>query len=405
MPIQTQFPASFAKKGIHYLLRDTFPTDKASPLTSPRIAEPGPGTLIFNNPDRFRIADGKLIVDPGQPSGIHAFCAGFTPQPDVVVFWEGNQSNSESPLGIHNVGVPQGNYGMLRIGMRTNHNHYMREYTFSVPFSWAFPVVAQGNERADKIAILLDSDQRPWVYTTNNTTGEWELFWIGVKTIPGNTLYANWGVQTDGAAHPTWGGSLGSIRALVLPGVKQTTLDMSQTISDVEYLGVADGIFDLEFTAPDPLVGSLELRYRMADNDNFTRIRIDDSGAVLMETVANGISTTRYGDAGKVAAGQHRILRICTRGNRHNYGLIDTSVSAVVFSPGGSAFRTVSHFDAQQMLMPVVDGGWVLGKMACYPRYAPAYGLLDLSGQPSSSPATEGGLLSAATLDGGGVYA
>jgi hypothetical protein len=50
---------------VTYLLRDEFTTDDATPLTSPRTCEPGPGTLtVVDTANRLSISNGQLVISP-----------------------------------------------------------------------------------------------------------------------------------------------------------------------------------------------------------------------------------------------------------------------------------------------------------------------------------------------------
>lgn len=70
MPIHTQFPITLftatklTEQTVEWLLRDEFTIDEAAPITSPRTAEPGPGTLTAFDPagSNIKIVGGRLSL-------------------------------------------------------------------------------------------------------------------------------------------------------------------------------------------------------------------------------------------------------------------------------------------------------------------------------------------------------
>jgi hypothetical protein len=256
-----------------YLLRDEFTTDEAAPLTTPRTAEPGPGTIVITDTgNKMSISGGALqasgntaIGNPGIWSatnfgivGGQAILATFNPgttSPARMLGWDSDQAGGFS-LGLYFAGAGE---------LRTQDNAGLSNVsTFAaVPY---------------RINVVMRPDGGALSLIKGGAFTEWTLIWVGTFAMA--NAYASFTTPTGA------GGSYGldDFRVIVLPAPWNTNygvatyVDLTPTADDVA-TSEADAIQYFNWQA---MTGeTLIIRFRRTDDDNCYRLECDQAGATI----------------------------------------------------------------------------------------------------------------------------
>lgn len=292
--------------GLTYLLRDDFTTDAVAPLSSPRTAEPGPGTLTLTDTlNRLSVASGEL-------SKAGADNVGWT-DPRVVttssyarlagraLLFNLNQVSSNQVMGgwhTNNSGGSSGKYQIYPTGAGT-----VRVRLGGTDFQVS-SVNALGTSY--QYALILCSTG---CFFFRKESGIWTLLWVD-----------NAGADTPLWGHIVSGGSdwkADNLRVLDLPQIHPAWSDSygiaTQRIAGAVSAGQtftheANGILVWTQTAV-PSADGTRVRFRVQDSANYWLITINASGNIALNEVVAGVSTQRAA-VGAVVASGHRIVVI-----------------------------------------------------------------------------------------------
>jgi hypothetical protein len=296
-----------APPSVTYLLLDRFTTEKAAPLTSPRTAEPGPGTLTLVQVDgQFSISSGALRFpaqltpawgDQTSTWGSFARVAGramlgtltLTTSADAIIGWS---STGTAPINTNMVGI---RLDLVKFGAQLAGTTVLALEPASTGITYPFAVVMRNTG----------------VFLLVNVSNVWKLLWVDAATTtsPAFPALTNW----DSA------GALDDIRVTDLGGawasdygIATTRLAGSRAAGDT-FTHTADCL--IEFTNTTLQTSGLSnIVYRQQDASNRWVLQWTNTGSInLYETVA-GVTTSRISASG-LASGNRVVLVVA--GNVH----------------------------------------------------------------------------------------
>lgn len=287
--------------GVEFLFRDDFTTPESAPLTSPRTAEPGPGTgTVIDTGDNLDIVSGDLVNsgiagsnDPRYATGSIARAVGL-----AMVAKSFNTSNRNA-VGFHST---QGD--ALMIGwLVTSSGVLLRVYDNGTLISFA-----SGNVSADTdydMASIARSEGGFYAIRGGSEFSDWTLFWVG-KLNTTDPLYAVW-TATTGT------GLLDALRISQLPapwdtenGIATQVLAGARSASDT-FTHEADCLIEFEMTTI-PSGSDAEIFFRVQDASNYWMIRLTTSGRLQLHEVVGGTPTQRKGTGSGVLQSGERIV-------------------------------------------------------------------------------------------------
>lgn len=335
--------------GPTYLLRDDFVTAEAAPLTSPRTAEPGPGTLtITDTGNRLSISGGAVtkaagvgtVTDPSISDAARTRAAGlamfakYTPvSGDSVEIGFAASANDRAIIG----GWRCSSSDLLNIWTGTGSTGITTGLTY-----------ADGVE--ETLALVLRSNG---YLPLRKVAGVWTLAYV---ESAGNmaTLYPGFSNMTQAA-------TLDTFRVCDLPAPFDTdyglaTDRLAGAVSQgATFTHEANCVIEWTQTSA-PATGSVIVTIRGVDANNYWSIQtLTNGNLALVERVA-GVDTTRANIAAGVAAG-HRIVAVADgttiRGYSNNV-LRFTYSSASNFSTA-----TIGEF---------LSGGGTISDVVAWPR-------------------------------------
>lgn len=358
--------------GIDWLLRDEFTTAESAPLTSPRACEPGPGGLIITQADAtFAIAGGAFTQLTASVSDKREGFTGtetYTRTAGLALFWRaamlsavGSASRSPRYSAVQNPNdtVDNMSFGFTVDGIYWDTGNFLchpAKLSLDTFYEIAHVLRATGGH-----LFLKDGET-------------WKLVWVDPFST--KNLTPQVGVISMGRR----GFAVSHLRARQLPlpfsDDSFVAVNEAAPVSGTAYTSVADGLHHLTVTAPVPLANSVELRYRVLDDENYWTAYFDDEGAFNLDSVAGGVATNRINVAAAIAAGETLTLVAICEDTKHNCYSQLAHATNRRFAKRGSEIN-VSHQDTQTTLKPVAGVGWTLGRLTSWPRTDAAYAELD----------------------------
>lgn len=345
---------------VTYLFRDEFTTDEAAPLTSPRTAEPGPGTWAVTDTGNVLSVAGDALdcaVNTTMPSLVttNAFtvAAGLT----CVTRWA--QVSGYMNVGLNSstrrwrgVGLANGITPASGQNVPVTNNDYYRTATV---------VTATG----DTLFLINGGVQYP----------DWVLVWVQFSTL-GGSIGCSIASGSNGSRVKVDYMRVYMVTSLAINSI--LTLNITSPADQTEYTGDADGIIDLTVTAPGSLDGSATTRcgfYYRADADLTPawHCYVDGTGAFNLDSIdAAGTRTNRITAAGVITGGGTRTLRVICAGTKHHAH----SLNGTTWTERGSEVN-LSLNDTVTTIEPSIPAGWTAANLRSYPRTSSAYAELD----------------------------
>lgn len=344
-----------------YLFRDEFSTDASAPLTSPRTAEPGPGTWTITGGTNTTIAAGELRIEGTDAVTITG--SEVTRAPGLVVC--GRVRRISDTVDRRSVFGAVSNAHSMTFGENSSRDVAMYAGTNKLYYdvvldTWMnYAIVAR--ETAGYFAFIDNVLQ--WVDYEGTEN-------ISVN-IDRKANRANIGIDTA---------TVYQLPAPFTTDFGIALLNVASPVSGTEYTGDADAIIDLTVTAPGTLDGEATTRcgfYYRADADLTPawHCYVDGTGAFRVDSIAaNGTRTNRINVAGVMAGGGTRTLRVICDGSLHNA----YSQSGGLWTDRGAQID-LSLNDTATTIKPEVPAGWSAANLRCYPRTSSAYNVLDLA--------------------------
>jgi len=293
--------------GVVYLLRDDFSTAASAPLTSPRTAEPGPGTLtIADTPGYQSIVGGALRMfsngavvstnDTYIAAGPYTRTAGMALLGKInivgadgrcILGWSSGLATTVDKYGIY----PKSGTTRRVVGVDAFSEGQL------------FPAAVVGTYSA--YAVILRATGA--IFGVQDA-GIWRLFWI-TNTDTTATLYAR--------LHDVGIGALNLyadyLRALQLPAPFDTDYGLAtQRLAGARSAGdtfthEANCIIEwTQTTVPSAL--QTEVRFRIQDATNYWQVTVDSTGALDLDEVVAGTPTQRATAAGVIANGDRVVI-------------------------------------------------------------------------------------------------
>jgi lysophospholipase L1-like esterase len=341
------------KRRVRYLLRDEFTTPAAAPLTSPRRAEPGPGTWTLVQTDgQFSIADKRLVFTAQATpvaGDLRATAAAVQREAGLAMLGTlrvtGSTTGVALTFGFDAATTGEVDSAALRLASGVLRSYSNGAISPSVADVWAT------NVDYEACVILLATGA--YYFVRNGYSGgsagypEWTLFWLD-RTSNVSTLYPAF-ASLDAP------GQLGYPR-LVQLGAGAATLSTDSkptTAADDTITMTPDAVIEHTITAATGVTQSLMFRYTDASNHWFVELDQTNSTMKLFERVA-GVDTQRGSTATQAWTNgtPYRIVVICdgavvrtytpsvSNAARNAYTTATTGLSATIakVSHAGSAF-------------------------------------------------------------------
>lgn len=285
-----------------FLLRDDFISDASAPLTSPRTAEPGPGTLtITDTENKLSISGGALTCaggkaspafgDPGIWGGVLARVAGRTlitklthsaANTFMQIGWDSDASgaSADNDYYLTNTGVIavyRANATTLSVGTYT-----AAEFTYAIVLrtTGTFFFVKGGSYTSWTLLWVRSSENTASLYPAiNNHSAAWSSAYLRVLDLPA-PFSTDYGLATQRLA-----------------GARSAGDTFTHTANCV-----------IEWTVTTvPSAAGTVFRFRVQDSTNFWFAYIDSTGALSLYERVAGVDTLRASAAGVVSNG-HRIV-------------------------------------------------------------------------------------------------
>lgn len=361
-----------------FLLNDEFVTPRSAPLSSPRTAEPGPGTLtILDTASTLSIpAPGGIVIPSAAATGGldpnirdatgyartqgRAFLAkvlqnsAFGNDANKTLSPLFGWSNASNPIaltslymmiwhGVFEAGILSASTTGIGLGIPCTPDTYYR-----------MAAVLQSTG-----IIFLINETLAWVTTTGTDTPLYPI------------------VSARNPARYNFNLDYFKVRDLVglwttLNGV--ATLNVASPVTATDYIGDADGIIDVTVTAPAVLANTMECRHRVLNAQNYWTMYFDNTGAFKVDLVVGGTPTNEFTAAGVIAGGGTCTMRCIMVGNRHNYY---TLPAGSTWTARSLAIETVdTTFDAATGVRLATGTGWSAANLLSFPRNSPVYGQL-----------------------------
>lgn len=290
-----------------YELRDEFVVDEITPITSPRTAEPGPGTLtIVDTENKLSISGGRLICaggkatpqlgDPGVWSSVNARVAGLC----VTTLISRDSTSTFTQVGWSTAStqiIDQGVYlvsaGRINVVVNTGLNFEVGNYVADQDYD--FGVVARNTGF--------------FLFVKGGAFSEWTLLWVDDVGGSAN-LFGAFAVFNGS-------GDFDKLRVLDLPANGYTIWSDDYGIADDRLAGArsaldtfthsADCIIEFEATTL-PSVGNIDVAFRQQDSTHEWIIRINSAGD--LDLIEDDAGETQRATAVAALLGGERIVVI-----------------------------------------------------------------------------------------------
>lgn len=288
--------SALKKIAVTFLFRDDFTTDESAPLTSPRTAEPGPGTgTIVDTGDIMSIVSNQLRING----------TGLIPQP----YYVDNVARSRS-AGLVLLSEMTRTTGNVRvgwtsaIGVRPTRPAILVSTSVSVYTPTFMPAVYGGT--LEKVALVIRDDGS---FSLVHDGVDWILLWVR-ETETTTPLYAVLSWHSSFTIH-----DFNNFRVSQLPAPWDTDYDIAtERLAGARSAGdtfTHEADCTLEFEEETvPSGGQTEFAFREQDLSNYWLVTIDSSGNIDLDEVVAGSPTQRGTSAG-VIANSDRIVVIC----------------------------------------------------------------------------------------------
>ena len=302
---------------VFFLLRDEFATADASPLTTPRTCEPGPGTWTVSQNDGTLATSGEQLdftaqatVTPGDLGLLKT--SSISRAIGLSLLLKFNCSTF-GVIGVHMIQWSSGTQTDRR------HNLYITQSGITAQYSDGNGPMVHGAlaTSTDYEAAIILRSAGAFYLIKGGVFAEWTLLFVH-KLINTTPLYPAW--QNFNAV-----GSLDFLRVpqLAAPwdsdnGIATDVLAGARSPGDA-FTHEGDCLIEFEVTTL-PSSGQIEVEFRQQTaNTDCWRVTIDSAGNIdLDEIVASG-STERGTSAGTIANGE-RVVIIANDTNITIYG-------------------------------------------------------------------------------------
>jgi lysophospholipase L1-like esterase len=371
------------KRGVAYLLRERW---TSGTLGSPRTATPGPGTLTVTDAgSKLSISASTLAVATGGGIGstaLQATSLARTAGRMIFTVVKGTTYTNPLPLGwwknttLTYAGGANVANGLFISG--ANMDPMANGAFFSV-----YAAVHGGTTY--QLAIVLRGTGAFYFMRGGDLKNAWTLQWVD-------------SVEATTPVYPTlapaqMAGNFGEWDVRDLGGSFATdygiaSQDVASPVSGTSYVAVADGIFDLTFTAPNPLTAtSAHLFYRYQDASNYYDLSVDASGNLKLDVLVAGARTNRIAAAVVIVAGATVTVRVRARGPIHTvwYYTSAWNFFGEYAGPAAEAKITIPAVpDGATGIVATWTGGYTVSRLTAWPwSGASAYALL-----PNTNPFT-----------------
>lgn len=359
---------------ITYLFRDEFTSAASAPLSSPRAAEPGPGTLVLvQNDGQFSIASGAFTF-PTQTTAAWGDQRFYEDTARTRVI--GRALLTESTFSALNTASylaawAQSNNPALAVGGGID-NGILNASSGALYVAKNGAIVFTGYVMATstsyQTAVVLRS-AGAFYFIKGGAFTNWTLLYVDYAATD-NSLYPMWANFNDA-------GSKAYFRVRDIGGVfagdfSIASVNVAAPAHLTTYVATADQIVELDITAPGSLAEECGVRYRILDANNYWRAYFNNAGAFRVDSVSSGTPTNRINVAGVISAGQTVTVRAICEGSVHD---AFTSASGTDTKRGTQI--SVSHQNTQTAIAADIGSGWSVANLRSYPRTSLVYNELD----------------------------
>lgn len=290
-----------------FLLRDDFTTDQAAPLTSPRTAEPGPGTLnLVQNDGQFRISGNRLTITAQATAvwgdlSIAGVARARVVGRALLVLRNINSANTYSWVGWNNDSSP-GDTGATGL----NAIRFDNGALLQVVVEGSMILVGAFAATTDYLLAIVYRTMGAFYFIQGGVFPSWTLLHVSVT-----------GTSTPGypaASFYNAAGTIDTLRVLDLPAPFTDDFGLaSQRLAGARAAGdtlthEANHLGEATLTTR-PSAGQVEMRFRVQDANNYWQWTIDSAGALDLDEVVAGVVTQRATSAAGALSG-HRVVWI-----------------------------------------------------------------------------------------------
>lgn len=272
--------------GLLWWIRDYFTTDEASPLTSPRTAEPGPGTWTVDNA-RPLIHGGMLVFPPHDTiSASYLNSPTYAHKAGRCAIYRCKQTGARVDPQWTCTGVT---FALMSNGTVTGIGVYYGNTYNNSPGTLAVIRSEQGYA----YCVDLTTDELIWYYQDRQSVDD-GYFRLGSPLSSYNGIFQHGCVVDLGAP---WNTEY---------GIVTQRLAGSRSSSDT-FVHEANALIDFVATTI-PTAGQIEVRFRVQDSNNYYQVTVDSSGVLDLDEVVSGTPTQRGTWTGPVVSGNRIVV-------------------------------------------------------------------------------------------------
>lgn len=340
-----------ARRRIRYLFRDLFLTPQAAPLTSPRICEPGPGTLtITDTENKLSIVDGNLVCAGGKAVPAWGDPLAITPAADratgKTLFGRVSYvSGTNLMFGWGAGGFVDGGVWLQtnQAWARLDGGGAPVDLTTSLTPGVEYDIAIVQRTAGELILLKVASESA------------WRLAWVGISSANNQAEVFNYDTAF----------TLSSLRVLNLAPIDSRFATQDGLCTSVLVNPAAgatatmtpDAVVEYNFTFS--AGASAFLMYRYLDENNYWGTGVLSTGAAVLIEKVGGVTITRVSVAGPVTVAAHRLI-VVVQGATHSMYIDNVQQGSRYTDPSNY------HINNTGLKVSSISGG--VSRLAAYPR-------------------------------------
>jgi len=355
--------ASRVGRRVTYLFRDQFVTADDSPVTSPRTAEPGPGTLTVTELDgTWAVAGDKLaFTAQGTPSTADLSARVTSSVDRLAGRAVAATLNLSSAAGV-SAYVGWWNSTTLsnspRSGLRLSGTTLQKR---SAGNALAIGAIGTGTDYGLLVVLKSASDGGSWLFVKGGAFGSSYKLLFHDFADTTSPLYA-------GVANESGAGTFDDLRVIDRVGPPAALVEISGSAAGI-HAGASDLFLDVSMKAASPLGGGLAaVAYRVQDGSNYWQVIQDLTGALKLDECNGGTTINRRSEAGVWTAGSTRWVSIRAMGTKHGVWHRANKTDAQPSMVAGGEYDSVSAtpFDSASTIQVTALGGASMTNLVAY---------------------------------------
>jgi len=282
------------------LLFDQFITADATPITTPRTCEPGPGTFVVTDTgSKAAIASGQLVFSGFTGGGNPALWGGLQTNAAGLAFGIGLRSDPNDAGYIY-MGLDSNQAGIPIT--RMTYSPASQTITTLADGGYAPPFISPSLVRATmhKYLMIHRGSTAGLLFLVKPSGGSWTLAWP-TNDDSSSALYPTVGMEYWESSNAY----ADNAKVVSLPaplntanGLATQALTGSRSQGDA-FVHLGDCFIGFYNTTL-PASGQHEIQFRKQDATNYWQVTIDSTGAIDLDEIVAGVTTQRGTGAGVV---------------------------------------------------------------------------------------------------------